>query len=57
MLYNVYMDNRQQTLRIWTKTLKKLRLIAAITGETMVQILERLVSQEWQRVKDQIEDE
>lgn len=39
------------TIRIWTKTLKLLRLIAAMKGERMVAILDRLVRQEYERVQ------
>jgi hypothetical protein len=40
------------TIRIWTRTLRALRLIAALTGERMVQVLERLVNDELQRVHE-----
>ena len=40
-----------QTTRIWTRTLKKLRLIAALTGERMVQLLDRLADGELQRLR------
>ncbi len=42
-----------QTIRIWTRTLRALRLIAALTGERMVQVLDRLVAKELQRVQEQ----
>jgi hypothetical protein len=42
-----------QTIRIWTRTLRALRLLAALTGERMVQVLERLVAEELQRVREQ----
>jgi hypothetical protein len=41
-----------QTIRIWTRTLRALRLIAALTGERMVQVLDRLVAEELRRVQD-----
>ena len=41
-----------QTIRIWTRTLRALRLIAALTGERMVQVLDRLVAEELRRVHD-----
>jgi hypothetical protein len=44
-----------QTTRIWTRTLKKLRLIAALTGERIVQILDRLAEQELARVKGEVD--
>jgi hypothetical protein len=40
------------TMRIWTRTLRALRLIAALTGERMVQIMDRLVSDELKRVQE-----
>ncbi len=39
------------SMRIWLKTIKKLRMIAALTGETIVVILERLARIELERVK------
>jgi hypothetical protein len=42
-----------QTIRIWTRTLRALRLIAALTGERMVKVLDRLVAKELQRVREQ----
>ena len=41
-----------QTIRIWTRTLRALRLVAALTGERMVQVLDRLVADELQRVQE-----
>ncbi len=41
-----------QTIRIWTRTLRALRLIAALTGERMVQVLDRLVAEELRRVQE-----
>jgi hypothetical protein len=41
-----------QTIRIWTRTLRALRLVAALTGERMVQVLDRLVAEELRRVQD-----
>ena len=37
--------------RIWKRTLRKLRLIAALTGERIVQVLDRLADQELRRVQ------
>jgi hypothetical protein len=42
-----------QTIRIWTRTLPALRLIAALTGERMVQVLDRLVAEELRRIQEQ----
>ena len=42
-----------QTIRIWTRTLRALRLVAALTSERMVQVLDRLVADELRRVREQ----
>lgn len=44
------------TIRIWTRTLRALRLIAALTGERMVQVLDRLITEELRRVQEQEQD-
>ncbi|HEV2238881.1 MAG TPA: hypothetical protein VGR57_19640 [Ktedonobacterales bacterium] len=41
-----------QTIRIWTRTLRSLRLVAALTGERMVQVLDRIVADELRRVQE-----
>jgi hypothetical protein len=40
------------TIRIWTRTLRALRLVAALTGERMVQVLDRLIADELRRVQE-----
>lgn len=40
-----------KTARIWAVTLRKLRLLAALTGESMVEALERIVEAELERAK------
>jgi hypothetical protein len=42
-----------QTIRIWTETLEDLRLIYGMTGEKMVEILDRLVKAELARLKQE----
>ena len=42
-----------QTIRVWTRTLKQLRLVAALTGERMVAVMDRLVSAELKRVEQE----
>ena len=37
------------TIKIWNETLKNLRMLYAITGRPMVEILDRLVNEELQR--------
>lgn len=39
------------TIKVFTTTLRKLRIIYALTGERMVQILERLVDAELPKAK------
>jgi hypothetical protein len=43
--------------RIWTRTIKKLRLIAALTGERIVQVLDRLADQELARLRTEEQHE
>jgi hypothetical protein len=53
------MKNEYKTTRIWLQTLRNLKRVSAETGETIVAILDRLASQEWQRVgkdKDAAQD-
>jgi hypothetical protein len=47
----------QQTTRIWLSTIRKLRLIAALTDETVVGLLDRLAAAELARVKKTHEGE
>jgi hypothetical protein len=37
-------DTGYQTIRIWRKTLKKLRLLAALTGKRMIVLIDELVT-------------
>jgi hypothetical protein len=46
-----------QTIRVWTRTLKKLRLVAALTGARMVAVMDRLVTEELKRVESKHERE
>ena len=39
--------------RIWKRTLRTVRLIAALTGERIVQVLDRLADQELRRVQQE----
>lgn len=57
ILYNGDMESTPdyQTMRVWTRTLKKLRLVAALTGERMVAVIDRLVSDELKRVEHEHE--
>jgi hypothetical protein len=40
-----------QTIRIWVKTQQRLKLLSALTHESMVETLDRLVEQDLQRVQ------
>jgi hypothetical protein len=42
-----------QTIKIWVKTQHKLKLLAALTHESMIKVLDRLVEQELQRVRQE----
>lgn len=45
------MKDTRHTIKIWADTLPKLRLLYALTGESMVAIIDRLVSQELERIQ------
>ena len=46
------MKKQYTQLRIWKDSLKKLRLIYAETGESMISIVDRLAEQELEKLKD-----
>lgn len=39
------------TIKVWEETRKLLRLVSAMTGETILEVVQRLASQEWERVQ------
>ena len=45
------MKNAHETIRIWTKSVKKLRMIYALTGVTMVKIMDKLLTEELERIQ------
>ncbi len=52
--YNLYMEQEKyQVLRIWKTTHSLVRRIAASTDESLVETLDRLAKQEWQRIQQQ----
>ena len=59
MLYTNDMNSTPdyQTIRIWTRTLRMLRLVAALTGERMVQVLDRLITEELRRVQEREQEQ
>ena len=46
-------NNTYTTTRIWTKTIKALRMLHALTGESTVAILDRIVAIELERVQQE----
>lgn len=46
------MTDKRVNLKIWPHTLPKLRLVYALTGESMVSIVDRLIDQELKRIQD-----
>jgi len=44
------MVDKNCTIRVWQKSVDKLRLIYGLTGEKMVSIFDRLITAELQRV-------
>jgi hypothetical protein len=42
--------------RIWTRTVRKFRLIAALTGERIVAVLDRLADAELSRLRQSEQD-
>ncbi len=56
MLYYCDMSTPEYTTtRIWVQTLRTLKLIAALTNESMVKVMDRLAKQELERLKKQAE--
>lgn len=52
--YNVYMKQKSlPLLRAREETRRQLKMIAALTGESMLDVLARLVKAEWERVQQQ----
>ena len=52
MRYNTGMNTEYAQLRIWRNTLKKLRRIYAETGESIISIVDRMASQELDRIQN-----
>ncbi len=52
--YNVYMNKKSlPVLRAREQTRKNLKIIAALTGESMLAVLDRLVQAELERVQQE----
>lgn len=45
------MKNEYQNVKMWRTTLSNLRMIYALTGEKMVEILDRLVKTELKKIQ------
>lgn len=49
----MYMDNKKYThVRLLTETAKPLKIISAITNESMLGIVNRLVKEEYKKLQD-----
>lgn len=51
------MDKEHTTIRMWKQTLRNLRMIYALTGASMVEILDRVVEQELARIQAKSHDQ
>jgi len=49
------MKREKVTTKIWEDTLHKLKLVAVLNHDTMLQTLDRLISQELERLQSQSE--
>lgn len=47
------MTDEYVTMKLWDKTRRTLRKIAADTGESMLEVMDRLAAAEWQRLTAQ----
>ena len=47
---------KQVNIKVWPDTLPKLRLVYALTGESMVSIVDRLITQELERIQHDRQD-
>lgn len=55
MVYSYTMSDYKEhvTNKVWKGTLKKLRMVYALTGENMVSILDRLISEELEEIQQE----
>lgn len=51
MVYNGYMEKERVTTKIWRRSLQKLKIAAAINKISMIDLLEQLIDQEYEKVK------
>ncbi len=52
LLYNDCMSNKYTQLRIWRETLQPLRMLHALTGESQIELIDRLARQELERIQN-----
>ena len=54
MYYNARMNTKHEykSLRIYAESLQPLKLIAAMTGTSIIEVVDRLAREELQRLKD-----
>jgi hypothetical protein len=45
------MEKKRVTTKIWQESLRKLKIIAAIQSETMIETLARLIDAQYERVQ------
>lgn len=48
------MEHEFTTIKVWIETRKLLRLIAALTGESLVAALHRIATEEFQRLQHEV---
>ena len=51
MMYNSCMDTQYAQLRIWRKTLKKLRLIAALTEQSVIASINQMADEKLKELR------
>jgi|GEM_PF-1665790 len=47
------MIDKRSNFKLWAHTLPKLRLLYALTGESMVSIVDRLITKELERIQQE----
>lgn len=51
--YNYTMKPVPQSTKLWMQTIRKLKLIAALTGSSMVAVADRLADAELKRIQEE----
>lgn len=47
------MDKTTTTVKLWMETRKLLRLVSAMTGETIMEVAHRMADLEWKKVSNE----